>query len=89
MALLSCLLGYGEVGLWLKRESERLNTWVKMHDNPYEKWIEDYSGEGYQAAVKLGLGVLILFLLVGQGTDELCQTSSRKRLWMTRLLLQG
>lgn len=57
MALAACLLGYGEVGLWLKRESKRQDTWVKMDaSNPYLKWIEDYSGEDYQQAVRTGIG---------------------------------
>ncbi len=56
MALAACLLGYGEVGLWLKREAARPSSWVVMQGNPYEKWIEDYSGEGYQNAVKVGIG---------------------------------
>ncbi|OSX56270.1 hypothetical protein POSPLADRAFT_1068178 [Postia placenta MAD-698-R-SB12] len=55
MALAACLLGYGEVGLWLKREAARPDTWVKLEDNPYRRWIDDYSGANYQAAVKLGL----------------------------------
>ncbi|KAH9056784.1 Ribokinase-like protein [Lactarius vividus] len=55
MALAACLLGYGEVGLWLMREAERPQSWVRIEDNPYRKWIEDYSGEGYQAAVKVGI----------------------------------
>jgi len=58
MALAACLLGYGEVGLWLKREAMRPNSLVKIEGNPYLKWIEDYSGDGYQAAVKRGLGKL-------------------------------
>jgi len=56
MALAACLLGYGEVGLWLQREAERPQSWVKLEDNPYKKWIEDYAGEKYQAAVKVGIG---------------------------------
>ncbi|KAH8995894.1 hypothetical protein EDB86DRAFT_2921246 [Lactarius hatsudake] len=55
MALAACLLGYGEVGLWLMREAERPQSWVRIEDNPYRKWIEDYAGEGYQAAVKVGI----------------------------------
>ncbi|KAH9041748.1 hypothetical protein EDB85DRAFT_1920222 [Lactarius pseudohatsudake] len=55
MALAACLLGYGEVGLWLMREAERPQSRVRIEDNPYRKWIEDYSGEGYQAAVKVGI----------------------------------
>jgi hydroxymethylpyrimidine/phosphomethylpyrimidine kinase len=56
MALLACLLGYGEVGLWLKKQASLPDSWVQIEGNPYRKWIEDYSGEHYQGAVKLGLG---------------------------------
>lgn len=56
MALLACLLGYGEVGLWLKKEAAQKDSWVQLDDNPYLQWINDYSGEHYQGAVKLGLG---------------------------------
>jgi len=56
MALSACLLGYGEVGLWLKKEAAKTDSWVKLDGNPYKKWIEDYSGEDYQAAVRRGLG---------------------------------
>ena len=56
MALAACLLGYGEVGLWLQREAARPNSWVVLEGNPYLRWIEDYSGKEYQAAVRLGLG---------------------------------
>ena len=55
MALAACLLGYGEVGLWLKRQATLPNSWVQLDGNPYLKWIEDYSGEDYQAAVRDGL----------------------------------
>ncbi|KAF8801414.1 hypothetical protein BYT27DRAFT_7261953 [Phlegmacium glaucopus] len=55
MALMACLLGYGEVGLWLQKESKNENTWVIMEGNPYKLWIDDYSGEIYQSAVKAGL----------------------------------
>jgi hydroxymethylpyrimidine/phosphomethylpyrimidine kinase / thiaminase len=55
VALLACLLGYGEVGLWLT--SEENSSWViKGDENPYERWIDDYAGEGYQGAVRTGLG---------------------------------
>ena len=59
MALLACLLGYGEVGLWLKRHSSTTDAWVVLEGNPYLQWIEDYSGENYQGAVKIGLGTCI------------------------------
>ena len=52
---MACLLGYGEVGLWLKKQSLLPNTWVVKEGNPYAKWMEDYSGEHYQGAVKIGL----------------------------------
>ncbi|EIW60970.1 uncharacterized protein TRAVEDRAFT_146719 [Trametes versicolor FP-101664 SS1] len=55
MALAACLLGYGEVGLWLKKEAAKPGSWVKLEGNVYLRWIEDYSGEQYQGAVKLGL----------------------------------
>ncbi|KAN0107573.1 Ribokinase-like protein [Russula decolorans] len=55
MALAACLLGYGEVGLWLQREAKRPQSWAKLEDNPYKAWIEDYAGESYQAAVKVGI----------------------------------
>ncbi|PCH38542.1 hypothetical protein WOLCODRAFT_136331 [Wolfiporia cocos MD-104 SS10] len=58
MALAACLLGYGEVGLWLKREAEKPDSWVVIEGNPYRKWIEDYSSEHYQEAVKIGLDTI-------------------------------
>jgi hydroxymethylpyrimidine/phosphomethylpyrimidine kinase len=57
VALAACLLGYGEVGLWLKEEAQAPNSWVQWEGNPYLKWMEDYSGDVYQKAVKAGLGV--------------------------------
>ena len=65
MALAACLLGYGEVGLWLKKEAAKPDTWVKLEGNPYKKWIDDYSGPDYQKAVKLGLGAMYLVELLG------------------------
>ncbi|KAF9023385.1 hypothetical protein BDP27DRAFT_1548622, partial [Rhodocollybia butyracea] len=57
VALLSCLLGYGEVGLWLKK-NVRDDCWVILEGNPYLQWIEDYSGERYQGAVRMGLATI-------------------------------
>ncbi|KAG6902680.1 hypothetical protein C0995_013372 [Termitomyces sp. Mi166 len=65
MALLACLLGYGEVGLWLKKEAARLDSWVVTDGNPYKKWMDDYSGDRYQGAVKAGLG-----LIEARATDD-------------------
>ena len=58
MALAACLVGYGEVGLWLFDESKRPGSWVIMDEssNPYVPWIKEYSGEMYQKAVEMGLG---------------------------------
>lgn len=56
MALSACLLGYGEVGLWLKKQALKPDSPIKLEGNPYRRWIDDYSGEDYQAAVELGIG---------------------------------
>jgi hydroxymethylpyrimidine/phosphomethylpyrimidine kinase len=56
MALLACLLGYGEVGLWLKKEASIEESWVVLENNPYREWIDAYSSQRYQQAVALGLG---------------------------------
>ena len=57
MALMACLLGYGEVGLWLKKQSTLPNSWVVLDGNPYKAWMDEYGGEHYQRAVKIGLGI--------------------------------
>ncbi|THV06917.1 hypothetical protein K435DRAFT_825731 [Dendrothele bispora CBS 962.96] len=58
IALLACLLGYGEVGLWLKKQALRPESGVILDGNKYLRWIEDYSGEAYQEAVKTGLEII-------------------------------
>ncbi|KAG7086378.1 hypothetical protein E1B28_002337 [Marasmius oreades] len=55
MAQLSCLLGYGEAGLWLKKKATEEGSTVALEGNPYRRWIEIYSGESYQKAVRIGL----------------------------------
>ncbi|KAF9064927.1 hypothetical protein BDP27DRAFT_1425325 [Rhodocollybia butyracea] len=71
VTLLSCLLGYGEVGLWFKKNVQPTiatpgsdDRWVILEGNPYLQWIEDYSGERYQGAVRMGLGSLPSVLLI-------------------------
>ncbi|KAF8129249.1 Phosphomethylpyrimidine kinase-domain-containing protein [Boletus edulis] len=59
VALAACLLGYGEVGLWLEKEAAKPDAWVKREGNPYREWMEDYAGEAYQGAVSVGLGALL------------------------------
>lgn len=83
MALLACLLGYGEVGLWLKRLSTEPGTWVNLDHNPYQRWIEDYSGSHYQAAVKIGMGEQVVF------STFLITFHSQKRSkkWLAAILL--
>ena len=50
----SCLIGYGEVGLWLQK---RVTTGeAKMEGNPYRKWMADYSSPDFLAAVERGIG---------------------------------
>jgi hydroxymethylpyrimidine/phosphomethylpyrimidine kinase len=56
MALAACLIGYGQVGRWLHEELIKPFHWGKLEHNPYRRWIEDYAGERYQAAVKVGIG---------------------------------
>ncbi|KAI0689826.1 Phosphomethylpyrimidine kinase-domain-containing protein [Cytidiella melzeri] len=58
MAAAACLLGYGEVGLWLKREARKQGTWVVVDGNPYAHWMDDYGGEQYQSAVKVGIATM-------------------------------
>ncbi|KDQ18677.1 hypothetical protein BOTBODRAFT_52624 [Botryobasidium botryosum FD-172 SS1] len=58
VALAACLLGYGEVGLWLKTEAAREGSDVFLEGNPYIKWIETYGGERYQRACREGIAAL-------------------------------
>jgi hydroxymethylpyrimidine/phosphomethylpyrimidine kinase len=54
MSLLACLLGYGEVGIWLVKQD-----WVDTSSsskNTYLRWIKEYEGQEYRTAVKRGLG---------------------------------
>ncbi|KAF7314982.1 hypothetical protein MIND_00012300 [Mycena indigotica] len=58
ISVLACLLGYGEVGLWLQSEANRKGSGVFLEGNPYRQWIEDYSGPLYQSAVRSGLELI-------------------------------
>ncbi|ORY32141.1 putative phosphomethylpyrimidine kinase [Naematelia encephala] len=49
VAVASCLVGYGEVGLWLRKHG------AKLEGNPYRRWIEDYSGPEYFGAIQRGI----------------------------------
>ena len=37
VGLCACLLGYGEVGLWLKKEAGREGSGLRFEGNPYRK----------------------------------------------------
>ena len=48
MALLPCLLGYGEIGLHI------FNDPATKRDSPYWKWISTYAADDYQNACREG-----------------------------------
>lgn len=53
IAVASCLIGYGEVGLWLQK---RLATGeATLENNLYARWITDYAGEEFLGAVRRGI----------------------------------
>lgn len=45
VALAPCMLGYAEIAAWLLEQ-----PWRLREGNPYQEWIEMYSGEEYRAA---------------------------------------
>lgn len=45
------------MGLWLRKEATRKDSWVVVEANPYKQWMDDYAGTEYQTAVRLGLGL--------------------------------
>ena len=61
IAVVACLVGYGEVGLWLAHESKKSKEeggWVVTEGNPYKQWIDVYNGKEYQEAVRVGIEAL-------------------------------
>ena len=46
-ALAPCILGYAEIGTALAHQDE-----AALEANPYRRWIEEYSSEGYQSLAK-------------------------------------
>ncbi|KAL9070143.1 MAG: hypothetical protein Q9161_005095 [Pseudevernia consocians] len=54
IAFAPCLLGYGIIAKRLWDDPET----VREQGNPYWKWIENYVGEDYRAAVETGKGVI-------------------------------
>lgn len=39
VAVAACLLGYGEVGLWLQSEAQREGSEIILEENPYKPWV--------------------------------------------------
>ena len=76
VTLSACLLGYGEVGLWLKKQAAIPESLVTLEGNRYLTWINDYSGEDYQMAVKAGIGDVI-YLFVGWRNITNCHLCCR------------
>lgn len=42
VALGACLLGYGEVGLWLKKEALKEDSPINFEGNPYRKYVSPF-----------------------------------------------
>ena len=55
VAFMACLIGYGEVGIWVKKQALLSESRFYVEGNSYRKWIEGYSGEAYQSAVGEGI----------------------------------
>ena len=58
IAVVACLVGYGEVGLWLGREGKKSKEeggWIVTDENPYTRWMDIYNGKRYQDAVRVGI----------------------------------
>jgi hydroxymethylpyrimidine/phosphomethylpyrimidine kinase len=55
VAFMACLIGYGEVGLWIKKQALLPGSKFYTEGNPYQNWIEGYGGERYQSAVEEGI----------------------------------
>jgi hydroxymethylpyrimidine/phosphomethylpyrimidine kinase len=60
VAIAACLIGYGEVGLWLQKQV--ILGEARLEGNLYKRWMEDYSGEDFLGAVDRGIGSFFLFL---------------------------
>jgi hypothetical protein len=54
VAIAACLIGYGEVGLWLQKQVALGEA--KVEGNMYKRWMEDYGGEDFLGAVDRGIG---------------------------------
>lgn len=72
VALAPCSLGYAEIGRNLNNQSCKLQS-----DNPYQSWIDLYSGEEFQTGAKLAADQLDQLLsdidLDSQRGQQLCE----------------
>ena len=74
VAIAACLIGYGEVGLWLQKQVQLGEA--KVEGNLYKRWMEDYGGEDFLGAVDRGIGMfpspflLLTCLLVLVSSDH-------------------
>lgn len=57
MAVASCLVGYGEVGLWLRKQVAKGEA--NVEGNLYGRWMSDYGGKDFLGAVNRGIGELM------------------------------
>jgi hypothetical protein len=55
VAFMACLIGYGEVGLWITKQALLPGSKFFVEGNPYQSWIEGYAGAHYQTAVGEGI----------------------------------
>jgi hydroxymethylpyrimidine/phosphomethylpyrimidine kinase len=60
VAIAACLIGYGEVGLWLAKQVERGEA--VMEGNIYKSWMEIYKGQEFLDAVNRGIGESLFFM---------------------------
>ncbi|PIT41298.1 thiaminase II [Snodgrassella alvi] len=47
IALAPCLIGYGVLARWIEQQS-----WHQAHNNPYQSWIDMYTGEEFHTAME-------------------------------------
>lgn len=47
IALAPCLIGYGVLARWIEQQS-----WHQVHNNPYQSWIDMYTGDEFHAAME-------------------------------------
>lgn len=61
VATAPCLIGYGEVGRWLRAQAHAQSSRAEVGEKAelkraYDEWIEGYAGDEFQETVRLGIG---------------------------------